>query len=55
MRSHPSVKKHSIAQYNLTQVFFKVILSKSISTQFRRLILYSSNSKGQIDGFFGEF
>ena len=33
---------------------FKVVLQKSIPAQIRQLILYISNSKGQVDEFVGE-
>ena len=38
----------------LTQSVFEVVLQKSILTQIRQLILYMSNSKGQVDGFVGK-
>ena len=38
----------------ITQLFFKVVLQKSIPTQIRQLILYITYSKGCLDGFVGE-
>ena len=35
--------------------FSKVVLQKSIPTQIRQHTLHISNSKGQVDGFVGEF
>ena len=40
-----------VRHFYLTNDFLIVVLRKSIPTQIRRLILQSSNGKGQIDGF----
>ena len=38
----------------LTQRFFRVVLQKSVLTQIWHLVLYISNSKGQVDELVGE-
>ena len=38
----------------LTQSVFEVVSQKSVPTPIRQLILYISNSKGQVDGFVGK-
>jgi hypothetical protein len=37
----------------LTKIGFKVVMQKSVSTKIRQIILYISDSKGQIDEFVG--
>ena len=39
---------------SLPQSFFHFIWQKSIPTQIRQLILYTSNNKGYVDGFVEE-
>jgi len=40
--------------YYITQSIFKIVLQKSLPTQIRHLILYTSNSTGYVDGFVGD-
>jgi len=38
----------------VTESVYKFVLQKSADPQIRQLILYNSNSQGQVDGFVGE-
>ena len=42
------------ARHYLTQHIIKVILQKSILTQYHQLIFHVSNHKGYVDGFMGK-
>ena len=42
------------SRFHITQSALEAVLKKSIPTQIRQLILYISNSKGQVDRFVGE-
>ena len=54
MRVRNALCESDALQTHITESVYKVALQESIPAQFRQLVLYISNDKGQVDGSVGE-